>query len=438
MAIRLETGNQVTDMRQMGSEFGAELRRRRIEAGLSLRDLAALVHYSRGHLSKIETMQAAASVELARLCDAALQAGGELVTLAVPRSRSAPVPGDYSGTVWTMSMCAGSQGWFAAAPAMRPDQVLAPISRLVLPAPSQLDHRDADSVVEAFRSWFGQLRALGQRVSPGVLLPMLIAQTHTIRALAGSARGADRLAMLGLGARYAEYAGWMAQEAGDDGAALWWTGQAVRLATAADDSAMGTYAVVRRSLVCFYRGDHQETVRLSQQVQADRRAPARVRGLAALREAQGHALAGARAECQRSLDRAAQCLATADQEIDPLALGTSTVADPVAMITGWCLHDIGSPEDAVKLLDREVGRIPEGASRCRARYATRRALAYAAAGQVEFACDLTRQLLPEVRDVGSATIRIDLARLARMLGRWPANHAVRQIQPDIVGVFAAS
>ena len=55
-------------------DFGEELRRRRIASGLSLRELAVRVHYSRGYLSKVETRQAPASIELARLCDAALRA----------------------------------------------------------------------------------------------------------------------------------------------------------------------------------------------------------------------------------------------------------------------------------------------------------------------------------------------------------------------------
>ena len=39
---------------QIGRLFGIELRRRRVEAGLSLDALPRLVHYSKGHLSKVE------------------------------------------------------------------------------------------------------------------------------------------------------------------------------------------------------------------------------------------------------------------------------------------------------------------------------------------------------------------------------------------------
>ena len=66
----------------------------------------------------------------------------------------------------------------------------------------------------------------------------------------------------------------------------------------------------------------------------------------------------------------------------------------------------------------------------------RRALAYATAGELDHACELTHQLLPEARVVASATIRIDLHRLARALGRWPRHHAVLQLQPHLDSALA--
>ena len=51
------------------------------------------------------------------------------------------------------------------------------------------------------------------------------------------------------------------------------------------------------------------------------------------------------------------------------------------------------------------------------------------------ACQLTRALLPEVRDVGSATIRIEFRRLAKVLNRWPAHPGIRELQPGINSVL---
>jgi transcriptional regulator with XRE-family HTH domain/tetratricopeptide (TPR) repeat protein len=66
-------------------EFGAQLRRRREAAGLSLAQFASLTNTSKGHLSKIETGRARVSLSVAEACDRALEAGGELLAL---------VPGD--------------------------------------------------------------------------------------------------------------------------------------------------------------------------------------------------------------------------------------------------------------------------------------------------------------------------------------------------------
>jgi hypothetical protein len=82
-----------------------------------------------------------------------------------------------------------------------------------------------------------------------------------------------------------------------------------------------------------------------------------------LHEAQGYALAGRRDDCHRALDRAAGYLGHAVHEQGTLILGTSTVPDPAAMVLGWCLFDLGRPDDAIAVLDREIDRIPPQALR---------------------------------------------------------------------------
>jgi transcriptional regulator with XRE-family HTH domain/tetratricopeptide (TPR) repeat protein len=64
--------------------FGAELRRLRRAAGLSLSGLADRVHYSKGYLSKVETGLTTPNSALAALCEAELDAAGALTAL-LPR-----------------------------------------------------------------------------------------------------------------------------------------------------------------------------------------------------------------------------------------------------------------------------------------------------------------------------------------------------------------
>ncbi|WP_406127370.1 helix-turn-helix domain-containing protein [Streptomyces sp. NBC_00989] len=71
--------------------FGAELRRRRIAAGMSLSELAGKVYCSRSFLSRVENGRRRASLELAQLCDEVLGAKGALVGLApLPGSDAVP------------------------------------------------------------------------------------------------------------------------------------------------------------------------------------------------------------------------------------------------------------------------------------------------------------------------------------------------------------
>ncbi|MFI5822810.1 helix-turn-helix domain-containing protein [Streptomyces rishiriensis] len=62
--------------------FGETLRKKREEAGISLRRLAHLVSYSPGWVSRVENGLVSPTLQMARLCDRQLSADGELVALA--------------------------------------------------------------------------------------------------------------------------------------------------------------------------------------------------------------------------------------------------------------------------------------------------------------------------------------------------------------------
>jgi hypothetical protein len=231
----------------------------------------------------------------------------------------------------------------------------------------------------------------------------------------------------------------MAQESGDVTAALWWTRKAVRMAGAAGMRDLAAYALVREALVTLYQRDGVATVELARRAQADPRVPSRIRGLAAQREAQGHALLGSHTECRRALDRAAGLLsrpAAPSRDGEP-TIGTSNVSDPVAVVTGWCLHDLGRPQEAAEILDREVEKISPDATRARVRFGLRRTLAHAAAGEVDHACALTGQLLDSVMALDSSTIRADLHQVSATLRRWSAHPAVRELTPHLSEVLGS-
>lgn len=400
----------------MQERFGPELRRRRIAAGLSLTALGAETHYSKGYLSKLETGAKPPSPEAAIACDAALHADGGLSALAPDRGASRGVHAVDRRTALTLGAATlGAASLPGDTPGTAPARVF------------------SEQTLSTFRDQLAGVRELGQHVSPDLVLPVVRAQAGAVRAMASSAPAEQRATALRLAARFSEYAGWMAQESGSDHGARAWTDEAVDLATAGGDRDMAAYSLVRQALIRLYAHDGPGTVDLARRAQCFDGLSTRVRGLAAKREAQGHALLGARTECERSLERAQRLLA--DPPGGPETLGSMHVTDPVALTRGWCLVDLGRPEAGAEVLDRALAELPAAAVRARTRFGVRRALAHAAAGEVDHACTLAEGLLQGATPSESATVLVDLRRLAQALGRYHGHPPVRELSPRLQGAL---
>ncbi|PWI19786.1 transcriptional regulator [Streptomyces sp. Act143] len=435
--------------------FGAELRRLRLGAGLTLAQLAASVHYSKGQLSKIETGAKRPSIELARLCDAALDARGALTALVpsrpartqaenladtLPPRSSVPSLRAEPGTAPTVPHAFPSTGRRATAPSRR--QVIAVGAASVIaagtvdPQPATAEPHDG-TALGAYRVLLGQYRRIGQMSPPDVLLQVLAEQTRALTTLAARSGSRTGHELLALAARFAEYTGWLAQEAGAEPAALHWTAHAVELADACGDHDLASYALVRRALITYYRGEAADTIALAKGA-CSGSLPPRVRGLAAQRAGQGYAIAGDHRACMRALDQARTLLAEEPSTVGAPVLGPTHLVDPVSMITGWCLVDLGRPRAGAEILDQECARVPADAWRTQARYGVRRALAHALAGETERACELADRLLPLAAGVASATVTTDLRRLARTLARHPRNQSYLAIAPQLTAALSSA
>lgn len=199
-------------------------------------------------------------------------------------------------------------------------------------APPLLESGETDSALPYFRTVFDEFRRMGQLFGPSVVAQLCIAATSALRGMAHQAQPGHREVVLRLASRFAEYTGWMAQEAGSDAASLWWTEQAVQLAADGGDDELAAYALVRRAELALYTGDSVATVQLARRAGQQARS-ARIRGLAAQREAQGHALVGDRDACRRALDRGAELTSGAAPPggVDPV-LGSIHLPDLTAFV----------------------------------------------------------------------------------------------------------
>jgi transcriptional regulator with XRE-family HTH domain len=348
-------------VKPLAPTFAREVRRLRTERGLSLTRLAERVRYSKGHISKIENGQVRPTTEMARVFEDALQAGGVLMALADTPAR--PIPAD-------------------------------------------------DRVLLTYDSMFDHHRVLGHRTDPESVLAALRPQVDVLSTMARSAGDPGLSSGLWLlAARYAEYAGWMEQERGDDASAAEMTRRAVRYAVKGGDHELEEYAMVRAAEFALYRGDARATIDWARR--ASRSRSAAVRAVAAQREAQGYALAGAATLCEEALDRAT----VLQEDVTGSRYGSSSLTDQVAIATAWSYHDLGRHAEAAAILDSAIPLIAPTALRARTRFGLRQALAHAEAGELDHACALIADLLDDIRQVQSATVHIDLTAFSNLLSR---------------------
>jgi transcriptional regulator with XRE-family HTH domain len=417
--------------------FGEQLRRIREQAGVSLGELAVRTNYTKGYLSKVENGHKPPNPALARLCDAALSAHGTLIRILPPWPVAAkPIADDVLSR----------EVLFDQAPSLDQatsfDQVLRYQEEPGFDAdlvPAQRDRRGgasgADTVAE-FDTRFVLARDFAQRFGPTRVVPLVRTELEILVSLVRQMAEDERKESLLLAARYAEFAGWMHQEAGDDKAAEEQTARAVRLSALSGDTDIGAYSFVRRAEIRMHQDDAESTIALSARAQAMLSASDRVRGLAAQREAQGHALAGAESRCLDALDRSNQLLESAERSGSAThVLGSTKSPNSGAMVRGWCLFDLGRPAEAADLLEREIPAFAPGSIRARARFATRLALAHATDGELDRTYQIADWLLDDLVRVDSATIRQDVRRLARTLARWRGDPRVRALRPRLTEVL---
>lgn len=401
--------------------FHGELRRMRMAAGLSISQLATLTRFSKGYISKVETGKVKTPVpDFVRITDTVLQADGKLARLSNVASHRSADPANVPQ---------GSEP--ATSPSNANDEQSSSEGR----SPGKLllvaDPDEIKYTLAAFRGILENTRNLGQTLNPATVVDMLKPHVAALRELAARLDGASGHETLKLAAHFADFTGWMTQETGDYVGALSWVDLTAELARSTEDDDMAAYADVRRANIALYQGDWYGTVSFAQRAAAMAQS-SRVQGLAALREAQGHALAHDYEAFRRCLNRSAELLSpTAGHNIDEPIPGPTRIPDPTALAEGWSLYDLGRSEEAVKVLSRLLRATPKKRIRAWARIGARLALAHASLREIDQACALTQEILSLSPRIESATIRADMRQVSMMLSRWSFEPQVRRIMPSL-------
>lgn len=270
-------------------------------------------------------------------------------------------------------------------------------------------------------------------LGPHQLLGPVMAQLDMLDALRRHARPPVAKPLLRVLAQYAEFVGWLQQDAGNLPAALYWSDRATQWAQSAGDYPMAAYLLVRKSNISYLVDDANTVVELAaaaQEIPGD--LSPRIRALAIQQEARGWALIRDGDQCRRRLDTAAELLtAHTDSGDDPTApvyiqyYDLGVLEDQAAT----CYRSIGHAEDAVAIFESRIADSLKAnlhrdcgyqmAKLANTVIATKQPDPQRAA-QLGLAClDLARQ-------TGSARITKELSALdATLAARWPDQPDVR-------------
>lgn len=393
--------NVLTPERSTRDKLGAEMRRFRREAGLSLADLAVKVNCHPGHLGRIERAERYPSSTMIEGCDAALDADGELIRLwqqaeaegaeeetdedrvvapaAVvppPRPRSLAVDEgtDYPASVTRAvsvleSLALGDKADSPALVAAGWDPVPVPkvitgymyggsawseaVSEASL-SPAQVPPAAA---AQTIRDTVRTLMALDFRHGGGHVRTMLLtyARHDIVPLLRQYHPDPVRRDLFSAAAEVAQLLAWSAYDSGRHGIAQRYFTQALRLTDEGGDRALGGRLLANMSHQANYLGDYGLAVQLARSAQdAGRgRATPTVQAMCMAMEARALASLGDSRGCAQALHRAEAEFARRVPGADPEWIAYFDEAE-LAGEGAHCARDLGHPREITEFAARAL------------------------------------------------------------------------------------
>ncbi|WP_432139854.1 MULTISPECIES: helix-turn-helix domain-containing protein [unclassified Streptomyces] len=385
-AAHAASAGETTGSRLPPGDFGVVLAALRARRGWSVREFARRANVSEGQICNLENGLRNPTPAVAAACDAALGTGGELAELAGAGRRAA-----------------------------RPECVV-----------------DAGPVVAGYERVLRELKDIGRSTGPRFVTASMKSITRVLTDTGPRAVGEQRAQIWLLASRFAEYTGWMAQEAGNPAEALRWTSLAVRWGTQGGDATVAAYALVRRAFIAQHRGDTFAAIEFADQASRHPAATPAIRAHAARRAAQGHARRGDAGACREALERFRSHAAEAVGDPAP-DWGPRIENGNPRLLEASCMLSLRRYESAADLFAAERRRRPAvpGDSNSQARFAVREAIALAGAGRLDDACQIVGATLPVIKRIDSATVRADL-------GRFVEQARTRRARPGQLALIDAS
>jgi transcriptional regulator with XRE-family HTH domain len=266
--------------------------------------------------------------------------------------------------------------------------------------------------------WADLLRVLNRHdanFGPHEVLPTVRREIGLIAEHRQLAGGELRTELLRTEARWAEFASWLSDDVGDVAGRDAWAERALGLAHELGDADLVAWLLMWRSQWAADQSDPRRAISFAQAAAGTRGTTKRIRGLSALEEAHGHALAHDAAACERSL-AAADGLLGADADADARDdLSSQHVTVPYVLAANARCWTSLAPRKAVATFEDALRAWPDDRQLGRGIRQAQLALGCAAAGELDRAASEGAKALDIAQRTRSDMIVRELRRLDRRL-----------------------
>ncbi|MEU0845173.1 hypothetical protein ABZ370_37685 [Streptomyces sp. NPDC005962] len=301
--------------------------------------------------------------------------------------------------------------------------------------PHRLSSGHSEAAIEHLRDMWHTLVRADNLFGPRHTLTAVHQQLDVLQGLLEDSRGEHRQELLKLSAQYAESAAWLHEDSMDAASAETWTSRAMEWAMEADDEAMLSWTLFRRSQLAAGKRNAGQAIGLAQAVQRHERALTRPMKAAAIQqEAQGLALDGDEVACHRKLDEAHEFAALAESSGDARS-GHGDFCTPsyIEIQRANCWLNLSRPDLAVSTFQPALAGLPDVYQRDRGLAQARLAMAYVGIQEYEQAAAESASVLDMARDSGSGRTLQEAVKAVNALAAASNVPAVRDLLDAVKG-----
>jgi tetratricopeptide (TPR) repeat protein len=287
-------------------------------------------------------------------------------------------------------------------------------------------------VIEELTRLRASLVASDALLGPGRLIATVAEQVANVQDMLEAARGDLRPRVFDLAALYAEFQGWLFEDAGQASRSVGWTGRSVEWAQASENSDLAAYTLMRRAQQAAAQQESALTIGLARAAGRQNGVSAKILSASAQQHAAGLALEGEEVQALRAMDEAETLI---DQDQDP-------TEDPYSLAE-WCtqsyvlaqranvLITLGRSLEAVETFDQALAIWPQSYRRERGLHLSRKARALAMDHRLDEAIAVGNEALSIAVDTGSRRTIDELQLMAELA-------AEQDLQNRDVGEFSAA